>query len=238
VPGLTRPIIELGHSSTASSASNSIDGGFVYRGSAIPGLVGKYVLADLGQGFNSSAIFYAIVDPSDPSGNVGDVLEFKLSSASPRFEGGTQEMPERIFSIGEDLNGEIYLVAGPDPRQTYDPNRPSVIIRLSPKILLGDLNGDLLVTGSDWTLFKAGQGSNFAGLSSLESYSQGDLDGDFDHDLSDFSLFRTAYDQFNGAGSFVSLLSVPEPSSLALIVLMVCLGAAAGCFNHVFRVRY
>ena len=48
-PGLTPPIIELPH----GTASNSIDGGFVYRGSAIPELVGKYVFADLGQGYDS-----------------------------------------------------------------------------------------------------------------------------------------------------------------------------------------
>ena len=242
VPGLTLPIIELGHNATAvpvnQRASDSITGGFVYRGNAIPQLTGKYVFADLGQGFDSSAIFYAIVDPTDPSGNVGDVFEFKLSSASPNFEGGSQELPERIFSIGEDTNGEIYVVAGPDPRQPFDPNRPSMIIRLSPKILLGDLNGDLQVNGSDWTLFKAGQGSNFTGLSSLQSYPLGDLDGDFDHDLTDFSLFRTAYDQFNGAGSFDSLLSVPEPTGFALIVLMAWLGAIPRCCNHVFKVRY
>ena len=89
VPGLTLPIIELGHSSgsipTEQRASNSIDGGFVYRGTAIPELYGKYVFADLGQGFGSSAVFYAIVDPSDPDGAVGDVFEFKLSSVSPDF---------------------------------------------------------------------------------------------------------------------------------------------------------
>ena len=242
VPGLTRPIIELGHNSGSipvnQRAANSINGGFVYRGSAIPELLGKYVFSDLGQGFDSSAIFYAVVDPNDPSGNVGDVFELKLSSGSPRFESGTQDLPERIFSIGEDTNGEIYFIAGPDPRQPFDPNRPSMIIRLSPKILPGDLNRDLLVTGSDWILFKAGQGSNFAGLSSLESYSLGDLDGDFDHDLSDFALFRTAYDQFNGSGSFASLLSVPEPTSLVLIVLMTWVGAVVRRFDHVFRVRY
>ena len=60
-----------------------------------------------------------------------------LNSSCPAcrrtFENGTQELPERIFSVGEDENGEIYLIAGPDPRQAFNPNRPSVIIRLAPK---------------------------------------------------------------------------------------------------------
>ena len=225
VPGLTLPIIELGHNSGSipanQRASNSINGGFVYRGSAIPELVGKYVFSDLGQGFDSSALFYAIVDPSDPDGPVGSVFEFKLSVVSPDFETGTQEMPERIFSVGEDLNGEIYIIAGPDPRQSFDPNRPSLIIRLSPEVLAGDLNDDSFVTGLDWTAFKSGQGVNFAGLSSLETYALGDLDGDYDHDLTDFSLFRQYYEVANGAGSFEMLLGVPEPSNIALIVMLL-----------------
>jgi glucose/arabinose dehydrogenase len=126
VPGLVRPLVDLPH----GTASNSISGGFVYRGSAIPALQGKYVFADLGQGYDYSAIFYAIVNPDDPDGNVGDVFEFKLSPLSPKFE-GIQFLPERIFSIGEDADGELYLIAGPDPRNPFIRSRPSLIIRLA-----------------------------------------------------------------------------------------------------------
>jgi hypothetical protein len=228
LPGLTLPIIELGHNSGSvpidQRGSSSIDGGFVYRGSAIPELFGKYVFADLGQGFESSALFYAIVDQNDPDGDIGDVFEFKLSAASPNFENGAQELPERIFSVGEDMDGEIYLIAGPDPRQPFNPNRPSLIIRLAPQVVFGDLNGDLSINAGDWSLFKAGQGSNFTGLSSLESYSLGDLDGDRDHDLSDFLLFRTAYDAANGAGALEAQFGVPEPASIVLLASMLMLG--------------
>jgi glucose/arabinose dehydrogenase len=224
VPGLTLPIIELGH----TDAARSINGGFVYRGSAIPELYGKYVFSDLGQGFNSSAIFYAIVDPSDPDGDVGDVFEFKLHPLSPKFENNTQELPERIFSVGEDLNGEIYLIGGPDPRQPFNPNRPSVIVRLdpSPPFLFGSLNGDLLIDLFDWDLFKAGQGTNFNGMTPQQSYYFGDLDGNLQHDLFDFILFRNAYEDFNGDGSFARMLSAPEPSTMVLIGLLTWFGAA------------
>ena len=224
--GLTPPVIELGHASTAVPASDSVVGGFVYRGSAIPELYGKFVFADLGQGFNSSAIFYAIVDPSDPDGNVGDVFEFKLSAATPKFENGTQELPERIFSVGEDENGELYFVAGPDPRQPFNPSRPSLVLRMEPSFafLFGDLNDDQMITGADWTLFKAGQGADFTGLTTEQSYLLGDLDADLDHDLDDFWLFRTAYENFNGAGSFAALLRVPEPATLTLAVVPFVFG--------------
>ena len=83
VPGLTLPIIELGHSSgVATVASTAVS---CIAAARFPSLYGKYVFADLGQGFDSSAIFYAIVDPDDPDGDVGDVFEFKLSRDVAEF---------------------------------------------------------------------------------------------------------------------------------------------------------
>jgi hypothetical protein len=91
--------------------------------------------------------------------------------------------------------------------------------------VFGDLNGDHLVDAADWTLFKAGQGTNFTGLSAAEAYLQGDLNGDFQHDLEDFVLFRTAYEAQHGAGSFTSLATVPEPAAVALLAIGGILGA-------------
>jgi hypothetical protein len=91
-------------------------------------------------------------------------------------------------------------------------------------ILVGDLNGDHQITPADWTLFKAGQGTDFAGLDSMQSYLKGDLDGDFDHDLADFIAFRVAYNNANGPSAFAALLAgVPEPSSAALCMLAAML---------------
>lgn len=82
--------------------------------------------------------------------------------------------------------------------------------------ILGDLNFDTFVNAADWTLFKTGQGSDFTGLSLVEAYQKGDMNGDYLHDLADFWLFRTAYDEHNGSGSFARLVGVPEPSGLLL----------------------
>jgi Glucose / Sorbosone dehydrogenase len=213
-PGLTLPIIEL----PSGTASDSITGGFVYRGTAIPELLGKYVFADLGQGYESGAVFYAVVDPGDV--NFGQVREFKISPVSPRFENNTQVMPERIFSIGEDANGELYLVAGPDPRQPFVPSRPSLVIRLVDAPLFGDLTFDEMLAPDDWTLFKSGQGASFNGVTRLQGYQKGDMDGDFDHDLNDFLLFRSAYIAANGATAFDELLAqAPEPTGLSIAAL-------------------
>src|SRR5262249_2060669 len=85
---------------------------------------------------------------------------------------------------------------------------------------VGDLNVDGNVNGLDWTAFKNAQGTNFTGLTTVEAYLAGDLDNDKDRDLSDFVLFRTAYDVANGAGAFDTLLaSVPEPTTLLLLIM-------------------
>jgi Chondroitinase B len=84
---------------------------------------------------------------------------------------------------------------------------------LSP-ILNGDLNFDGLLNSTDWVLFKAGQGMDFNGMTPAQSFLFGDLNGDLKHDLTDFSLFRTSYEETHGEGAFARMLAgVPEPSS-------------------------
>lgn len=214
----------------------TVVGGFVYRGEAIPELQGKYVFADLGQDSGSggqSPVPYARLYYGDPYGD-GTFFSFDLSSSLERYnvvsQSGTPSLaplPERIISIGEDLNGELYLVAiAVDPRQGG--SQDARIIRLLDAPLFGDLNDDNMITTLDWTLFKAGQGADFTDLLPSESYYLGDLNGDLDHDLSDFWLFRTAYDDFNGAGAFAAEIGVPEPTGAVLAaILLLIVGASS-----------
>ena len=114
----------------------------------------------------------------------------------------------------QDVAGTLLLADGSQighsPSATADSVIPS-----------GDLNGDGDVTGADWTLFKAGQGTNFTGMSKAEAYLKGDLTGNLSHDLNDFFAFRTQYELFNGgSGSFARMLAgVPEPGAGLLLVL-------------------
>jgi hypothetical protein len=93
-------------------------------------------------------------------------------------------------------------------------------------ITVGDLNGNQQINAADWALFKAGQGTNFAGLTKVQAYLKGDLDGDFDHDLADFFAFRVAYENAHGSGSFANLLAgVPEPGSIVLLCVAIACAA-------------
>jgi len=68
----------------------AVVGGYVYRGSAIPSLVGSYVFADYGNG----AIWRVVYDANN------------VAKKELLFGYGTQ-----ISSFGEGLDGELYVVA-------------------------------------------------------------------------------------------------------------------------------
>jgi murein tripeptide amidase MpaA len=93
-----------------------------------------------------------------------------------------------------------------------------------------DLNFDGQLNGQDWLRFISGSETDMTGLSHIERYERGDLDGDGVNSILDFALFKETYEQAHGAGSFAAMLqSVPEPAAmmLALIGGIVVLAGSA-----------
>jgi hypothetical protein len=85
--------------------------------------------------------------------------------------------------------------------------------------LTGDLDFDSSIDSADWALFRSGQHADMTGFTRSQALAFGDLNGDFRNDFTDFVMFKTAYEAFNGAGSFASMLAgVPEPSSFLLVM--------------------
>jgi glucose/arabinose dehydrogenase len=86
----------------------SITGGFVYRGTAIPELVGKYVFGDLAlrnlPPRADGRLFYADLQ-------TGEIKEFLL----PQFAAGVLPNGLTVHGFGEDGNGELYALVTNTP---------------------------------------------------------------------------------------------------------------------------
>jgi glucose/arabinose dehydrogenase len=86
----------------------SITGGFVYRGTGIPELVGKYVFGDLAlrnvPPRVDGRLFYADLV-------TGEIKEFLL----PQFDGGILPNGLTVHGFGQDGNGELYAMVTNTP---------------------------------------------------------------------------------------------------------------------------
>jgi glucose/arabinose dehydrogenase len=90
-PGLIDPLLEYDH-----TQGNAVIGGFVYHGTLLPGLDGKYVFGDLSNGTfgPDGRLFYADL-------NSGQINEFAMAAPLGMY----------LKGIGEGPDGEIYVMA-------------------------------------------------------------------------------------------------------------------------------
>ena len=102
--------------------ANNVVGGFVYRGSDLPDLLGKYVFADTGES-----------DDGEPT-NLVDLYYGDLDEVTPGARTGLQRlrielpegvsMPDRIWSMAEGEDGELYLLVGPSRQDLFEITGP------------------------------------------------------------------------------------------------------------------
>lgn len=115
----------------------SIIGGFIYRGTAIPELFGKYVFGDFSRGFlnPSGRLFYADLD-------IGVIKELII---------GVNDRDLNLFikGFGQDLDGEIYLLASPNLGPYGTGGSVIKIVDLCLYRIPGDLNYDCKVDQLD-----------------------------------------------------------------------------------------
>ncbi len=86
-----------------------------------------------------------------------------------------------------------------------------------------DLNADGELNLMDFQLYLSGLNTDLSGLTSLEAYQRGDLNGDLANNFLDFRLFQAGYDEWNGSGAFATALAVPEPALGHLLLLATLL---------------
>ncbi len=116
-PDLFDPIAQYDH-----DEGLAIIGGFVYRGTKIPALEGRYVFGEFAATFASNGrLFYL--------GDGNEVLEFALV--------GQKALGLALLGMGQDAAGELYAMVN----ATSVPfGTTGAVLRIAPK--LGDLNGD------------------------------------------------------------------------------------------------
>jgi hypothetical protein len=87
-------------------------------------------------------------------------------------------------------------------------------------VLPGDYNGDGSVDAGDYVVWRKN-----SGLTGGATYAKGDGDRDGNVTIADYAIWRSHFGQTaSGSGSGDGLASaVPEPSSLALAVIGICL---------------
>jgi hypothetical protein len=93
-PNMISPIAEYTHADGIAAI-----GGFVYHGSLIPALAGKYVFGDLG-GSNNGRLFY--MDINDPGPNT--IFQLGVSTLG----GGEAKPAADLHGFGLGIDGEIY----------------------------------------------------------------------------------------------------------------------------------
>ncbi len=115
------------------------------------------------------------------------------------------------------VNLELTAVRAPTGENDGYADNISLVLALP-----GDLDLNSIVNVADWMLFRQGQQSDMTGFTVSQALAGGDMNGDFRNDHADFVLFKTAFNELNGAGAFAAMLGVPEPGSTAMAVLACC----------------
>ncbi len=200
-PMMTDPIADYTHAD-----GRSVTGGYVYRGSTIPELYGKYVFGEFSFGtgaFGASPGRLFWLDPYDSEGNLRnpsevEIFEFQFSESTLAiFDSHSPDVGDRLditlYSFGVDDAGEIYVCGEEANRLTI---YKIVSARFLNSSIPGDFDGDGDVDGRDFLAWQRGE--------SPTPYSTGDL-----------SEWQNAYNGGLLAGSD----AVPEPTSLVLLCL-------------------
>lgn len=236
--GAIPPMFELYHNLNGQSESTNIVGGFIYRGSAIPGLQGKYVFADVGennggQPTNVVDIYYG--DPTTSTASSRDQL-FRFNLELPE----SISLPDRIWSIAEDADGELYLLVGPDRldlfNRTPGESDGGIWKLLAPanplNQIAGDVNQDGIVSGNgsgpaasdDITAFIAGWKST-GWASNYDRFTHGDLNFDGKTNLLDWYILAAHHPEAEtiSISDLMNQREVPEPGSLVLLMTSMLL---------------
>lgn len=133
--GLIDPVAQYDHDDGLS-----VIGGYVYRGTAIPELAGKYVFGDFSRSFSTpeGRLFYADLD----AGNINELIIGLNNRALGLY----------VKGFGQDSLGEVYVLAGTNLGPYGLGGVVLKIVDLCTERIPGDLNNDCEVNFQDMAI--------------------------------------------------------------------------------------
>lgn len=126
--GLIDPVVQYDH-----DEGISITGGFIYHGSAIPELTGKYVFPDFSSSFSvaDGRLLYAGL-------GTGLIEELQIGI-------NDRDLGLYVKAFGRDDDGELYLLAGDNLGPFGNGGMVLKIVDVCASRIPGDINGDCVV---------------------------------------------------------------------------------------------
>ncbi|MBI3660113.1 PQQ-dependent sugar dehydrogenase [Candidatus Acetothermia bacterium] len=96
---LIGPVIEYDH-----KVGIAVVGGFIYRGSALSQLVGRYIFGDWSTSFNKADGKLFVAAPSSSGGAMWAMEELKIATTPDR------KLGRSVLAFGQDANRELYVL--------------------------------------------------------------------------------------------------------------------------------
>jgi hypothetical protein len=141
-------------------------------------------------------------------------ITFNVTEAVQSWVNGAANLG---WAVSQDTGSGWDFSASEEPNEN---ERPKLTVVFSQAGLQADINGDNVVNMADYTLLLNNMGMHLDGP--IVPGSNGDLNADSKVDPADFGAFKAAFP--GGAGAFEAALaaSVPEPSTVVLVLSAVC----------------
>ena len=163
----------------------------------------------------SHKLFFNYEDQSyelyDLSNDLGEVDNLLAGQVSPLDMAIAAEMSQDLID---------WLVDTTAPLPLYRNGQGEVPLPVALlATIAGDFNQDNSIDLNDWFIFRTNLNRDVTSLTPNQAFLIGDMNRDLFINNHDFVLFKSAYEAFNGPGSFTAASSVPEPTAWSLLLI-------------------
>ena len=229
------PVAQYGHGLSGQSgpAGDAITSGFVYRGSNLPALYGKYIFGDVTTGQLMWCDFDEMLaaDDGDPA-TLATIHSFDVLWDNPNDVAG-----EQLYTVANPSGavlGPMHQIVeqGYEARGGTDPNLPGGAVgdrllrpaRISASRSTKRASCSFSRRATAWFATSLERSSRETSISMATSTAATFWSGNAIPAVGDLSDWQANY----GAGSLIAAVSVPEPTSIAFL----CIGWLFFAFNR------